>query len=170
MSTHNAEVVFFKGRGLVPVLVRAVTWRWREGQAWGSVPAHCAFIVWPVEYEAIITGIRKSEGWQLSGVVGRVGVSVPRLDDTIEWLDMQVGKPYGFLACALTGAGHLLPANARRLSRLWERMAGGKSGRTAPLNCSLLCQFALLCGGLPVRGREDGLPVSPNDLLRILSK
>lgn len=168
------HLLFFRGHGLVPVLVRLFCWRWWQGQHWRDVPAHVA--LWDrdtwTEYEAIVTGIRATHlsGLQeTSGLVGVLEVSLPHPDAATAWLGDQVGKPYGFLASAATGLGILSPPALDLWWRwLWRHLSGGKAGRTAPLNCSLLCQLALRAGGLNLVGREDGLPVSPNDLLLTL--
>ena len=168
------HLLFFRGHGLVPVLVRLFCWHWWRGQRWREVPAHVA--IWDrdtwTEYEAIVTGIRSGHlaGIQeTSGLIGIIPVSVQHPDAARAWLDDQVGKPYGFLAVTATGLGILSPPALDRLWRtLWERLAGGRAGRTAPLDCSLLAQMALRAGGLDLLGRDDGLPVSPNDLLRNL--
>lgn len=175
LSTPSACLYFFSGHGLVPVVVRLVTWRWWAGQRWGEVPAHCAIVISTpgqdsVEYESIITGTRKSINFRLSGVVYSRLVDIPRIADTIEWLDSQVGRPYGFLPAILTGIGALRPGYAIYCGRVWEWLRGGRGGRTAPLNCSLLCQYALLAGGVEVGGHPTGLPLSPNELMRSFQK
>ncbi|WP_395089279.1 hypothetical protein [Armatimonas sp.] len=162
----------------MPLMIRLLTWHWWRGQRWRQVPAHVAIAI-PVgstlsEYEAITTGVHvsllaESDVSRLSGLIADLPVEVPLLGATVRWLDAQVGKPYGYLASAATGLGIVSPRWLDRWwARGWERLAGGKSGRTAPLNCSLLCQLALKAGGLDIPGRQDGLPVSPNDLMRIL--
>lgn len=170
------HLLFFRGHGLVPVLVRLFCWHWWHGQRWRDVPAHVA--IWDrdnkTEYEAIVTGIRSGQldGLnKLSGLVEMIPVSVPHPDAARAWLDEQVGRPYGFLAATATGLGILSPPALDRLWRtLWEHLSGGRSGRTAPLDCSLLAQMALRAGGQNILGRDDGLPVSPNDLfLSLLS-
>ncbi len=179
------HLLFFKGYGIIPILVRLLTWHWWHGQHWSQVPAHVAITI-PAgrvlhaelpsyaEYEAIITGVHVSllaitDVPQLNGLIADVPVDVPLPHETVRWLDAQVGKPYGYLASAATGLGIVSPPWLDRWWRRgWEHLAGGKSGRTAPLNCSLLCQLALRAGGLDIPGRQDGLPVSPNDLMRIL--
>lgn len=172
------RLLFFRGHGIVPILVRLLTWHWWRGQHWSQVPAHVAIAI-PAgrvlhEYEAIITGVHVSllaitDVPQLNGLIADVPVDVPLLGAAGHWLDAQVGKPYGYLAVAATGLGIISPPWLDRWwARGWEHLAGGKSGRSAPLNCSLLCQLALRAGGLDIPGRQDGLPVSPNDLLRIL--
>ncbi|WP_394794882.1 hypothetical protein [Armatimonas sp.] len=172
------HLLFFKGYGIIPILVRLLTWHWWLGQRWSQVPAHVAIAI-PVgstlsEYEAIITGVHvallaPSDVPRLNGLIAAVPVEVPQPAATQRWLDAQVGKPYGYLAAAATGLGIISPPWLDRWWRRgWERLSGGKSGRTAPLNCSLLCQLALGAGGLDTPGRQDGLPVSPNDLMRIL--
>lgn len=168
------HLLFFRGYGLVPVLVRLICWHWWHGQKWREVPAHVS--VWDaeegLEYEAIVTGIR-SERLEsiesLTGLIEALPVAVPEPELSRRWLMQQVGRPYGFLAATATGLGILSPPALDRLWRtLWERLSGGKGGRTAPLDCSLLAQMALRAGGLDLLGRADGLPVSPNDLLRNL--
>ena len=179
------RLLFFRGHGIVPILVRLLTWHWWIGQSWGQVPAHVAIAI-PAgralhaelpsyaEYEAIITGVRvsllaPSDLTTLHGLIADVPVDVPLIGAAQHWLDAQVGKPYGYLAVVATGLGIVSPPWLDRWWRRgWEHMAGGKSGRTAPLNCSLLCQLALGAGGLGIPGRRDGLPVSPNDLMRII--
>ena len=188
------HLLFFRGHGIVPILVRLLTWHWWRGQHWSQVPAHVALAI-PAgrvlhaelpsyaaklpsyaEYEAITTGIHvsmlaESDMPRLHGLIDDIPVEVPLPHETVRWLDAQVGLPYGYLAVAATGLGIVSPPWMDRCwLRLWERLAGGKSGRTAPLNCSLLCQLALRAGGLDVQGRQDGLPVSPNDLLLILKQ
>ncbi len=172
------HLLFFKGYGIIPILVRLLTWHWWHGQRWSQVPAHVAITI-PAgnamhEYEAVITGVHvsllaPSDLPTLNGLIADVPVDVPLPHETVRWLDAQVGKPYGYLAVAATGLGIISPSWLDRWwARGWEHLAGGKSGRTAPLNCSLLCQLALGAGGLDIQGRQDGLPISPNDLLRIL--
>ncbi len=172
------RLLFFRGHGIIPILVRLLTWHWWHGQHWSRVPAHVAITipVWNAlaEYEAIITGVQvtllaESDLPTLNGLIADVPVDVPLIGAAQHWLDAQVGRPYGFLTSAATGLGIVSPPWLDRWwARGWEHLAGGKSGRTAPLNCSLLCQLALGAGGLDIPGRSDGLPVSPNDLLRIL--
>ncbi len=172
------HLLFFKGHGLIPILVRLITWHWWLGQRWSQVPAHVAITI-PAgrvlhEYEAIITGVQvtllaESDVPRLNGLIADIPMDVPLLGAAVRWLDAQVGKPYGYLASAATGLGIISPPWLDRWWRRgWEHLAGGKSGRTAPLNCSLLCQLAIRAGGLDIQGRKDGLPVSPNDLMRIL--
>lgn len=165
------SLLFFRGHGIVPVLVRLCCWQWWLGQRWCDVPAHVS--IWDraegIEYEAIVSGIHSSTLPSLDGITGlidNVVVVVPGLDQSRHWLTLQVGKPYGFLAAAATGLGILSPPALDLLwLRIWANLAGGRSGRTAPLDCSLLAQMALIAGGLDVPGRADGLPVSPNDLM-----
>lgn len=160
----------FRGSGIVPLLVRLFCWHWWQRQRWSDVPAHVA--IWDrdnqTEYEAIITGVRKgqlTELQQITGLIEAQPVELPYPDAARAWLNEQVGKPYGYLAALATGLGILSPSWLDCWWRYgWERLAGGKSGRTAPLDCSLLAQFALKKGGYIVLGRSDGLPVSPNDL------
>ncbi len=170
------HLLFFRGHGLVPVLVRLFCWHWWHGQRWREVPAHVA--IWDaeegLEYEAIVTGIRSGrldslDG--LSGLIEALPVALPEPNLARRWLMQQVGRPYGYLAVAATGLGILSPPALDRLWRtLWEHLSGGRSGRTAPLDCSLLAQMALRAGGQNILGRDDGLPVSPNDLfLSLLS-
>jgi hypothetical protein len=122
-----------------------------------------------IEYEAIVTGIKRSGLDTLEGLCGltdTIRVEVPDMAAARMWLAEQVGREYGYLAVVATGLGILSPASLDRVWRCWwERLAGGKSGRTAPLDCSLLAQLALRAGGVEMLGRRDGLPVSPNDLV-----
>jgi hypothetical protein len=122
-----------------------------------------------IEYEAVVTGIKRSELDTLDGLRGltdAIRVEVPDVAATRGWLAEQVGREYGYLAVVATGLGILSPPSMDRVWKCWwERLAGGKSGRTAPLDCSLLAQLALRAGGLEMQGRRDGLPVSPNDLV-----
>lgn len=164
-------VLAFRGHGIMPVLIRLFCWHWRQGQRWSEVPAHVA--IWDeagaAEYEAIVTGIKRSELASLDGLRGlthTIRVEVPDMAGTRVWLEEQVGREYGYLAVAATGLGILSPPSLDRVWRCWwERLSGGKSGRTAPLDCSLLAQMALRAGGVEMLGRRDGLPVSPNDLV-----
>ena len=177
------HLLFFRGHGLVPVLVRLFCWRWWLGQHWRDVPAHVAVAV-PAstnanalyEYEAVVTRIQVSllarkEIPKLNGLIACVDIEVPDPRQAHAWLDLQIGRRYGFEAAALTGLGIVSPpALDRWWRRIWEHLSGGRSGRTAPLDCSLLAQMALRAGGLDLLGREDGLPVSPNDLLKNLHR
>lgn len=126
-----------------------------------------------VEWEAISTGIRKTTFTSLQDLgypMALMELTVPHIETLTAWLDAQVGKPYGYLAVAATGLGIVSPPWWDRLwARLWEHLAGGRGGRTAPLDCSLLSQLALEHGGVVTPRRPDGLPVSPNDLYHALS-
>lgn len=165
----SAYLLFFKGHGVAPLLIRWLTWR--GGEAWSSVPSHVAICFanyggWS-EYEATITGIHQRfvRDFKLHGLIEAVKVELPDEDAAQQWVGSKVGKPYGYLAVISTGLGIVSPPWWDRLwARLWEHLAGGRGGRTAPLDCSLLAQLTLKAGGLDVPGREDGLPVSPNDL------
>jgi hypothetical protein len=175
------HLLFFRGHGLVPVFVRLLCWHWWRGQRWQAVPAHVAVAV-PAstdtnvlyEYEAVVTGIQVSllareEIQEINPLSSCVELRVPDPAQAHAWLDLQIGRRYGFETAALTGLGIVSPpALDRWWRRIWEHLSGGRSGRTAPLHCSLLVQMALRAGGLDLLGRGDGLPVSPNDLLRNL--
>ena len=146
------HLLFFRGHGLIPMLVRLFCWHWWRGQRWRDVPAHVA--IWDteegIEYEAIVTGIR-SERLEsiecLSGLIEALPVEVPEPEITRRWLMQQVGRPYGFLAVTATGLGILSPPALDRLLRtLWERLAGGRAGRTAPLDCFAPCSDGAASG------------------------
>lgn len=172
------SLLFFRGHGAIPCLIRLATWRWWLGQRWEDVPAHVA--IWDertsVEWEAVVFGIRKgplsdAAHNALSGLIATVQVEIPDYATTVRWLNAQVGRPYGFAAVAITGAGIIAPRAAdRALAWLWRGMAGGKGGRSVPLDCSELVRGALAAGGAPLIGRADGLPMSPNDVLLEVSK
>lgn len=120
------HLLFFKGYGFVPLMIRLLTWHWWRGQRWRQVPAHVAIAI-PVgstlsEYEAITTGVHvsllaESDVSRLSGLIADLPVEVPLLGATVRWLDAQVGKPYGYLASAATGLGIVSP---RWLDRWWK--------------------------------------------------
>lgn len=164
------HLLFFRGHGIVPVLVRLFCWRWWGGQRWRDVPAHVA--IWDteegIEYEAIVTGIRSGRlesAESLPGLIESVPVALPEPDLARRWLMQQVGKRYGFEAVALTGLTVLSPSWLDLIwARCWARLQGGRSGRTSPLHCSLLCLGALEAAGFPTN--FPGFPpVSPNDLM-----
>lgn len=169
------HLLFFRGHGLVPVLVRLFCWRWWRGQRWREVPAHVAVAV-PTsanalhEYEAVVTGIQVSLLAQedipkLNGLIASIDLDVPDPESASRWLDLQIGRRYGFEAVALTGLAVLSPAWLDLIwARCWARLQGGRSGRTSPLHCSLLCLGALEAAGFPTN--FPGFPpVSPNDLM-----
>jgi hypothetical protein len=175
------HLLFFRGHGIVPVLVRLFCWHWWRSQRWRDVPAHVAVAV-PAstdsnalyEYEAVVTGIQVSllareDIQKLNGLIASIQLDVPDPEAASRWLDSQVGHRYGFEAVALTGLAVLSPTWLDMLwARCWARLQGGKSGRTAPLHCSLLCLNALRAGGFDTAKFPDFPPVSPNDLLRNL--
>lgn len=170
------HLLFFRGHGIVPVLVRLFCWRWWRGQRWSDVPAHVA-IALPTsgktlhEYEAIVTGIQVSlldPGTipALNGLIACIKVEVPDIEASRRWLDEQVGQCYGFEAVALTGLTVLSPAWLDLIwARCWAKLQGGRSGRTSPLHCSLLCLKALHAGGFTGDELPDFPPASPNDLM-----
>jgi hypothetical protein len=164
-------ILFFKGHGFIPVLIRLFSKH--RGQKFSKVPAHCAVFIKSgngfVEYEAVSTGIRKLWLPILPKYQKFLMIPVKDLSPVVNWLDTQVGKPYGYLTVAITGLGIVSPSVVDRvLSWCWRNLFGGKSGRSCPKDCSLLAHLALMEGGVEVPGRKDGLPVSPNDLLTSL--
>ena len=172
-------VAFWRGRGLIPVLIRLFSRH--RGQAWADVPAHCAVLLEDsegfTEYEAISTGIRRGEITRQELDEGTVApmvmipVTVPNFDAMVQYLNEQVGQRYGYEAVAATGLAIVAPSWLDRwLSWSWLHLAGGRSGRSCPKDCSLLVWWALSHAGLTLPGREDGLPVSPNDLLQLLKR
>lgn len=169
------HLLFFRGHGIVPVLVRLFCWHWWTCQHWRDVPAHVAVAV-PTstnalyEYEAIVSGIQVSllareEIPKLTGLIASVEMKVPNPEAASQWLDSQVGQRYGFEAVALTGLAVLSPSWLDLTwARCWASLQGGKSGRTSPLHCSLLCRRALEAGGYKTT-LPDFPPISPNDLM-----
>lgn len=171
------RLLFFRGHGIVPILVRLFTWRPLSGQRWKDVPAHVAIVTnspdgIPRKYEAVITGIQstvfiESENSADKSVIAEFSFISDTGFSAYHYLEDQVGDRYGFEAVALTGMTVLAPRRIdKKLASIWAKMYGGKNGETCPLHCSLLAKKAMEAAGLPdVRPRKDGMPLSPNDLM-----
>ena len=174
----KVTLLFFRGctiipdgfKSIVPTIVRLCTWP-KNRIHFNNVPAHVAIVANDVEYEAVVSGIRKSElksdfdgkFYGLRNLVAQIQFEVDdNLNDKLAWfLDAQVGQRYGFETVAITGIGNLRGEPPLFTKRLWEKLS---SGRTSPKHCSYLCQLALKEIGIDVK-RHDNLPMSPMDLL-----
>jgi hypothetical protein len=160
--------MYFRGHGVVPVVVRLITWQWWTGQKWSDVPAHVAmFWLQPdgshIEIEAVVTGIRREKVAALptGGVADRF--FLPDVDGKgWAYASSQVGGRYGFEAAMATGLGSL-PWWRALATRLWAKVG---AGRTAPLHCSLLAQETMREAGQPVQTGD--LPPSPNGQMLFL--
>jgi hypothetical protein len=175
----KVTLLFFRGctivpdgliKPVIPMLIRLCTWP-RGRVHFNNVPAHVAIVVNETEYESIVTGIRKSplkpehDGrfYGLHNLITQIQIEVTEElgSRLINFLDKQVGQPYGYITVAITGVGILQGEPPAFTRRLWEKL---RSGRSAPKNCSYLCQLALQQIGVHVK-RHDDLPMSPMDLL-----
>lgn len=189
------SAIFFRGatiashgiKGIIPTLIRVCT----RPNGWhlDHVPAHViiffhsgkntsSFIKTGIEYEAVITGIRKQEfsydaiayEFNGSGIIDvlsfdkHTNAEELRLED---WLHDLEGERYGFEAVIATGIGNLEGKPPKFVNRIWEKLS---SGRSSPKNCSVLCGLALEKLGYVFQKRKDGLPTSPVDLMIALRK
>jgi len=173
------SLLFFRGHGVIPVLVRLFTWKWFYGQKWKDVPAHVAVMIEVrdgvfVKYEAIVSGIESNiidYNDQLSdkSLMAKIDVYVPDVKSSIAYLDSQLNDRYGFEAVAINGIAAISPFWIDLiLSAIWRHLMNGQDPKTCPLHCSMLAFLAVRAGGKVLDGREDGMPSSPNDLLRSL--
>ena len=163
------RIYFFRGSGLVPLIVRLFCWKWWIGEKFSQVPAHCSLVMkagsYLVEFEATVKGISCHHvPDKMSGVIHYVDLAVPDERVALSWLSDKIGSRYGFEAVAIDGISVVAPPWVDKcMALVWRRL---EKGRSSPLHCSLLCLGAINASGFsPVPSRPDGLPVSPNDLL-----
>lgn len=166
MGSPELIVVCWRGHGVVPVLVRALTWR--PGMKWSETPAHVSIYRAQgdgmfEEIEAVVTGVRLTRNMILPsyGVVGKFAIPDPSGAGWDAALG-RVGEPYGFAAAILTGAGSIV--GLRDWATQWWRKLG--QGRTAPQDCATLATLAIEATGLDVH--EPETPISPAELMRWL--
>jgi hypothetical protein len=169
------SILFFRGKGVIPFIIRLCSMR--KELHFSRTPAHCAIVLREnyddltgVEYESIVTGVTshsidvyKGGTFLLNGLIDVISYTVPDecYDKCQSYLELMVGKPYGFSNVILTGIGQL-PGNPHALFvNIWEKL---RSGRTSPRDCSELVRQALCEANIAVIERKDKLPLSPTDL------
>ena len=174
------SLLFFRGHGIVPVLVRLFTWKWFYAQKWKDVPSHVAIVVdseYGVKrkYEAVVTGIQSaafsySEIENDKSLIAEIKLPFSDVAASRKYLDSQVGDRYGFEVVAITGLAVLSPPWVDAvLAFVWTRLMGGRNGETCPLHCSLLAKMSMSAGGFVFEKGTDNMPMSPNDLFLLLS-
>lgn len=72
----TAYECYFKGRGLLPFLIRLLTWRWWQGQPFAEVPAHIGVLLGDDYFEAITTGVRTEKAMPAT-LIARGATLVP---------------------------------------------------------------------------------------------